>query len=419
MAAPSLALIPSAYKVGKVASVKPINGKGDFTFTRNSEATRINENGIIETMGVDVPRIDHTDGGCPSLLLEPASTNLIIYSEDFSASYWNKDGTTVSSTEVISPMNNLTTVKLEATETNQPRIEKLIPVPSTDTIYTWSVYVKKGSTDFVALAKFSGSNNAVFNLANGTLVYETGTLSTSIEAVSDGWYRVSMTVLVYSTDTYNVLKVTVTDGSSYSSGVIGEYIYLWGAQLEALSYPTSYIPTSGTTVTRAVEVCNGAGDVSTFNSSEGVLFIESSLLIDDDSNKYISLTDTADENKVQIDFDYSSSRIQYVVISDSVVYCNIKSTYVGTNTDKIAVKWKVNDFAIWINGVEVGTDTSGSAPISLDTLKFSSSGGSNNFEGNVKQVQVFKTALTDAELIALTSWSSFTEMATALKYSIK
>ena len=70
MAAPSLALIPSAYKVGKVASVKPINGKGDFTFTRNSEATRINENGIIETMGVDVPRIDHTDGGCPSLLLE-------------------------------------------------------------------------------------------------------------------------------------------------------------------------------------------------------------------------------------------------------------------------------------------------------------------------------------------------------------
>ena len=79
MAAPSLALIPSAYKVGKVASVKPINGKGDFTFTRNSEATRINENGIIETMGVDVPRIDHTDGGCPSLLLEPASTNLQLF----------------------------------------------------------------------------------------------------------------------------------------------------------------------------------------------------------------------------------------------------------------------------------------------------------------------------------------------------
>ena len=95
MARPSLALIPSAYKVGKVASVLPESGKGDFTFTRGSEATRINASGLIEAVGDDVPRIDHSDGGCPILLLEPQRTNLIQYSEDFSDASWTKTGLNV------------------------------------------------------------------------------------------------------------------------------------------------------------------------------------------------------------------------------------------------------------------------------------------------------------------------------------
>ena len=415
MAAPSLALIPSAYKVGKVASVKPMNGKGDFTFTRNSEATRINENGIIETMGVDVPRIDHTDGGCPSLLLEPASTNLITYSEDFGATDWVKTNASITTNTTTSPItSSLTADTFKKTSAVNTVCEvKQTPYQNTGN-HTLSIYIKTIDATSVLLRL-----DAAGNSCNSTFTFSTKTfassganfVSSSYEELSNGWFKLSLVG--------NITSIAFNSAITMYSNALGESMYLWGAQLEALSYATSYIPTDGTAVTRAAEVCNGAGDASTFNSAEGVLFIESSLLIDDDSNKYISLTDTADENKVQIDFDYSSSRIQYVVISDSVVYCNIKLTYVGTNTDKIAVKWKVNDFAIWINGVEVGTDTSGSAPISLDTLKFSSSSGGNNFEGNVKQLQVFKTALTDAELIALTSWSSFTEMATALKYSIQ
>jgi len=115
------------------------------------------------------------------------------------------------------------------------------------------------------------------------------------------------------------------------------------------------------------------------------------------------LTDVVASNYVQIDFDYSSSRLQYFVASGGSAQCNIKISYTGTNMDKLAFKWKENDFAVWINGVEVGSDTSGLAPIGLNTLKFSSPSGSNNFGGKVKQLQIFKTALSDSELATLTT----------------
>ena len=90
MATPSIAMIPSGYKATKVYSVLPTNGDGDLTFARNNTGTRVNKSGLIEGMATDVPRLDYSDGVCPSLLLEPASLNLATYSQDFSQSAWEK-----------------------------------------------------------------------------------------------------------------------------------------------------------------------------------------------------------------------------------------------------------------------------------------------------------------------------------------
>jgi hypothetical protein len=87
MANPSLAMIPSGYKDGTLYSPVPNTSVGDFDVSRGSLATRVNKNGLIETVvGDDTPRLDYTDGGCPVLLTEPQSTNKIAYSEDFSDS---------------------------------------------------------------------------------------------------------------------------------------------------------------------------------------------------------------------------------------------------------------------------------------------------------------------------------------------
>ena len=106
--APSLAMIPSGYKAQKVYSAVPTNGDGDFDFARSTSATRVNKDGLIEEVAVNVPRLDYSDGGCPSLLLEPSRTNLIQYSEDFSQSYWNKINTGYSTNSLISPNGTLT-----------------------------------------------------------------------------------------------------------------------------------------------------------------------------------------------------------------------------------------------------------------------------------------------------------------------
>ena len=102
-----LLLIPSGYKSEKVYSVFPIDGDGDFTFSRSGNARRVNPGGLIETVGTNIPRIDHFGGGCPSLLLEPQRTNTQVKSEEFDDSLWVKSRTTITANNAISPDGNL------------------------------------------------------------------------------------------------------------------------------------------------------------------------------------------------------------------------------------------------------------------------------------------------------------------------
>ena len=182
-------------------------------------------------------------------------------------------------------------------------------------------------------------------------------------------------------------------------------IYVYGAQLEEGNYLTSYIPTNGAIQTRAAETCNDAGTAATFNSTEGVLYAEIAGENDGTFN-YISLSDGGTTNYAGILYTDTNNEITYrYYIGGSGVQIIISGINV-TNFNKIAVKWKVNDFAIWINGVEVGSASSGAVHSSgvFDNLSFAR-GGSNNtpFYGNCKTVAVFSEALSDTELACLTS----------------
>jgi len=412
-------------------SVKEVRN-ADFTFDRNSTATRVNKEGLIETVAIDTPRLDYPfiDGVVqsePSLLLEPTRTNSIPYSEDFDNSDWTKTNVTVTADATIAPDGTLNASKLtENTGNGTHRISDTTIVSGTGVAYTQSVFAKSGGSGrYLRMFRGSGTyNDAVFDLENGTVVTTDGNnlISVSIEEHSNGWYRCISTYTTQFSNiaTYYGLQNGITD--SYT-GDGTSHIYLWGAQLEQGSYPTSYIPTSGSAVTRAAETANGAGTSDDFNDSEGVLYVQSAAFTKNTgvSNEIISITDGSLDNRVII---YNkknlSNTIAYGIESNNVAQF-FESVEISDITlqNKTAFKYKANDCSLWVNGFEVDTQSNVVMPNGLNHLYFDSGSGGNVFYGKTKELSVFKTALTDNELESLTSWDSFSDMATGQLYSIR
>ncbi len=382
MAKPKLALIPAA-QGSKFYSVLPSSGVGDFTFSRSGSATRINSKGLIETVTDGVSRLNYPliDGevvGCPHHILEPERRNLITYSEDFTQ--WSTNAT-ITPNSAISPDGTLNASLFSHSGGSFPQValSGITFVSGAD--YIPSLYVKSDGTSQVQHSLLV--NNVVVNFTPTT-----------------EWVRISD--LIVSPDTSGSFVIAQNSGSSVPAS-----FYIWGAQLEQGSYPTSYIPNNGEVngVTRSAETANGSGDASTFNDSEGVLMVEiSGFSSDATANDSISIRGASNDNRLYIYRSSSDNKYGFAVFSGSSLECNIKSNVVDFSENvKIAVKYKANDFALYLNGTEVNTHTSGSTPIGLSELSFDVGGGSNHFYGNTKQLQYFDSALTDSELQALTS----------------
>ena len=406
---PSLALIPSGYKALKVYSVLPTDGTGDFDFTRSSSATRVNKEGLIELVGSNVPRLNYPliDGvvnGCPSLLLEPQRINLVQYSEDFTQSYWSKIGSSIFPNISISPDGTQNASKL--VEDNLNGLKRLrINAISTSGDNTLSFFVKSAERNWILLREAGQTGAyAYFDLENGIIGQSNLAENIEIKQFNNDWYRISFKDSV--TSVAIELRLALNDGVDSYQGDGTSGIYIWGAQLEQGSFPTSYIPNYGTAlgVTRSAETCNNAGDVNTFNDSEGVLFAEISALADDGTNRRISISDGSTSDRIVLGYTASSNQLIILVSSNSVSgVASIVNIDNSLQFNKIALKYKLNDFALWINGIEVLTDNSLNSPIGLNDLSFEGADNLNDFYGSTKQIQYYNTALNDSDLETLTS----------------
>jgi hypothetical protein len=414
---PKLALIPSGYKAGKIYSVLPTSGVGDFDFTRASSATRINSSGLIETVATGVPRLNYPliDGvvnGCPSHLLEPSRTNIFSYSEQLDNAYWSKIGSlTINPNNAISP-NGTTNAETVTTTAASSRIQKTINGLTNGT-RTLSCFVKAGTSELFTINIYDGivDKGAGYDILNGEVTYAGSGVSATITDYGNGWFRL--------THTYN------SAGTAYSCQFyfdeIGTY-QVFGFQFEdSASYATSYIPTTTAAVTRSAEIANGAGDASTFNDSEGVLMAEISALVDDVTSKRIVLSNgTSSNNRVVIEYDEIFGLVKFWVTGSGTTNGEIQISGVKkTELNKISVLYKTNVLKIYINGFNVGNGTGIVVPTGLDNLKFEQAIGGNNFYGNTKQIQYYDSALNDSDLETLTSWTSFRDMANGQLYSIK
>ena len=265
-------------------------------------------------------------------------------------------------------------------------------------IHTFSVYLKKG-TNTSAILRSTGGNDArvEINLIDGTTSGAVNTTSVSTESMGNDWWRCSMTLNASSNTAVRIYPEAPLGGTTAGN------IYMQYAQLEAGSYATSYIPTAGSTVTRLGETANNAGDVNVFNSEEGVLYAEIAALADDGTNRVLTLSNGGYNNSVRIQYYQTSNQLEIRVVSSGTLVILQRFTINDTTLfNKILVKYKLNDFAVWVNSSMVVSDTSGATPIGLSEISFDDGDGNYDFYGKVRNLQVFNKALTDRELEILT-----------------
>ena len=343
MATPTLTMIPSGYKAEKVYSVLPTNGDGDFTFDRTTTATRVNKNGLIEQVSTDVPRLDYSDSSCPSLLLEPTSTNLVIGSAE-----GNYGGGQSSATNTISP-DGTNNAFIPTPDYVYKRYEEIIPAGtySNGQKLTYSWYRKRISTPTGVSVNGDLNIKSLVNLTE----LETSN-ATQIESNINGFDRFQAVVEIIDGSLESIFRAYFGD----VVGVGNSSVAYFGHQFEALRYATSYIPTTSGTESRSAE---------TF------------------SNDFSSQPTVANTNTVVLKFipmGFSTDFYELLRFSDA------------DGTNEIALEgFQTNNYDVYGSGLVPGGMNAGSLSLdagSINTISFSYSGTSLRFSHNGSTIAI-------------------------------
>ena len=399
----SLCVTPNGTKASKLYAIKPTSGAGDLSVTRATTATRVNSAGLIESVAVNVPRLDYTNSTCPSILVEPQRSNLFTYSEDFTNVSWTAEvGNSITSNSTTSPDGNLTADTLTATAGNDINFYKGPFLLSGE--HSFSIFLKNNGTNLIDLYVFKiGTGFA----SRGQINFSAETFTTSlgtgkIEKLINGWYKVTLS--------NNYTLGNYTFGLISSSNVGVRSAFIWGAGLEAGAYATSYIPTVASAVTRNADVISKTGISSLIGQTEGTMLVDINLKVNfTTSAQWICFLSQNADNYIGLYTENGTGKLKYEIQNSSFggQQSNILSSFsLLPNTKyKIAAAYKNNDVVLYLNGVQIGTDTSGTMP-STSKLLFDYETFTNDpfsIARNVSNVSLWKTRLTNAELAEITT----------------
>ena len=357
---------------------------------------------LLRTADTNEPRIEYdADGNLKGLLIEEQRTNEVRYSNSLSGSAWSGTNCTITTDSTTSPDGNINASKVTCSVDGGAASVWQFPIPSgLSGNYSNSIYLKADTLNYAQLnvGYLTTDFVANFDLVNGTVTHILGTGAT-ITDVGNGWYRCT---LPFNTLGSGGVSVTPIDSMSSTrrNGAVGS-VFVYGAQLESGTFPTSYIPTSGSTVTRNFDMATINVSEFEYNTNEGSISMEI------------------------VPPSYNSGEQQYILGSNTTsarwAYSNAGSdraiAYDGTNTfggedlqpstiNKIATGTDQSTGAIYVNGESTsGTTTTNGNIASLTTAFYLGgqfSANSNSLGGHIKSVKYYPVRLTDNQLKALT-----------------
>jgi hypothetical protein len=385
---------------------------GDFTVTRASTKNVLGDAGIYVSVANNVPAFEfNTDGTYRGLLVEPGATNLALQSQTFQTT-WSVTRATISADQAVSPDGATTADKLieDATASNTHFIAQNIAV-TTGTAYTLSCYVKASERTNVCLRFFSANSafatsRAFFNLATGVITSASEVNSATIEALPNGWYRISATETSTATATASVgitLVETGTTDSYTGDGTSG--LFIWQAQLETGSVATSPIVTTAGTASRVADVVSLTGASSLIGQTSGTIFVEfdNTLISSYAQGLLIRLFETSN-NELFIRKESGTNTYTARWRGNSINIYTQTSIAIADGISKIAFAYSSGSSAIYVNGVQIGTNaTSGAFSASVGSIALGSSGVGDYFNDALRSVALFPTRLENATLASITA----------------
>jgi len=358
-----------------------------------------------------VPRFDHdpTTGESLGLLVEESRTNLLPSSEDVDYAGYQRSAITTSLNvaTVTAPDGTTTADEIAPTATTGEHfIGYTTPANViSGTTYTFSAYVKPNGTDSVRIRfAFAGFNNE-----NGSHVFSTNTTTSGncdfrIAPVANGWYRIQGTVVASST-AVGQPRIYPNQSNSWL-GVPSEALYVWGAQLEVGSFPTSYIPTEGSTVTRAADVASisGSNFSSWYNQSEGTTYYEAVQPLQFIPFQAIAtFTASTIVDEWRIWRSNTNTAASTATVSSSISLSATINYFAAPNGGyAFAGAMKTDDAICAANGILSNADTSGQFP-SFQSLRLGAR--SNNtfyWNGHISRLTYWPQRLPDSTLQTIT-----------------
>jgi len=365
-------------------------GQSVCTFTRASAATYVDRYGMLKSVAADIPRFT-ADG----LLIEGASTNLLTYSEQFDNGAWVKTRASVSAntTSTLDPFGTNMADKLveDTSISNSHYIGQNIGVTS-GTSYTLSIFVKAAERTQACLGNVSANKFAYFDLAAGNVISSTSGVSAEIKQLANGWFRCSMNYTSSATATQSHGILTCINGNLGYTGDGTSGLYIFGAQLEAMPFATSYIPTTTASLSRAA-------DNVFFSYSDNFPAPTSALSLIADVSRLGSIGNSLSQYVYKVVGE--SNRI-YVdnAGGNSEIYAGSYASFSAPPAIKhrIAHIVDASNQSLYVDGVLKKTTARGAVSGSATVVALGSNGSAQHLFGTISNLRIYDRALTAEEV---------------------